>query len=178
VRAAEDALEVALAEVSRVEDELRSMEQVRDRLRVQLQQASSEADALIAQVAESYARERERLEAELRSVQERASGLEQIRETRINKTEVPSTAFAQNVDAEPRPVFAVAPVPAAPETDTQEPTDPVPAVIAAEQPADSRRGDRKSRKRPDGVGEAEDSAYEDHWYQVLKRDNSLGAERS
>ena len=178
MRAAEEALEAALAEVSRVEEELRSMEEVRERLRAQLQQASAQADGLISQIAEVYSRERERLEAELQLVQRRASGLEQIREIRLGKAEGAGapTAPAGTVEAAAPQVSAAAELAAEP----AEAAPPV-AVVAAEQPAEAKRTDRKTRKRADtsanGDGEGAEAAYEDHWYQVLKRDN-LGAEPS
>jgi hypothetical protein len=179
MRAAEEALEAALAEVSRVEDELRSMEEVRERLQGQLQHASAQADGLISQIAEVYSRERERLEAELQLVQRRASGLEQIREIRLGKAETPGVASAPAATVE-----AAAPQVPAPAELAAEPVEaasPV-AVVAAEQPAEAKRTDRKTRKRADtsanGEGEGAEAAYEDHWYQVLKRDNNLGAEPS
>jgi len=188
VPAAEEALELALAEVNRVEEELRSMEALHDRLRAQLQQASADADALITRASDSYAREQLRLEAELRLVQERVSGLERIRETRLGRD---VADFPDQIgQAEPDPGaqgFAVVPDP-----------DPasapmVAAVLPPDPPVEGKKGDRKAKKQsvegadPTDLAKAspatnqdpegEGAAYEDHWYQVLRRD-SLGGDPS
>ncbi|HET7236271.1 MAG TPA: hypothetical protein VFK59_07555 [Actinomycetota bacterium] len=237
--ATEEALVRALAEVDRVEAELRSIEPLRERLVAELEQASAHADALIAQVSESYARDQLRLEGELRTVQKRLAGLERIRETRLarpasddpgrNGGPAPGLTFAeppQGASHEPTPSpVADAALPlelakddgktkklgvvkamnrngrgkadaavAAPEP-TPEPTLDLPiapaagtisapGVATAVPKADGANGHRadanpdpsEPRKKVGSTtepAEGEAAAYEDHWYQVLRRD-SLG----
>ena len=184
VAAAEEALELALAEVDRAAEELRAMEALHDRLRGRLQQASAEADALITRVSDSYARAQTRLEAELRLVLERVSSLERIRETRLGR----GVADGPNSQAEPDPVAAGFAVVPDPEPASAPVLAAVPTVFA---PVEGKEGDRNASQQSaegpsptDAVNarpatdqdlEGEDGAYEDHWYQVLRRD-SLGGD--
>jgi hypothetical protein len=207
VTAAEEALELALAEVDHVGEELRAMEALHDRLRGRLQQASAEADVLITRVSDSYALAQTRLEAELRLIQDRVSSLQRIRETRLGKGVADSAGIRARAEPDPETArFAVVPdpdpapqpVPASAHVTT---AAPQPAAAAAPvatavphpfPPVEHQEGDRRANGQgAQGQGpsdtaktspatnqdpEGESGAYEDHWYQVLRRDSSLGGD--
>jgi hypothetical protein len=193
VAAAEESLGLAFAEVDRVREELRAIATPQDRLRTRLEQAAAEADSLVTSVLDSYAREQTRLEAELMSLRRRDSGLKRIRETLlgIGIAEVPSIRNP----AEPDPAAARFTVVPDPDPDP-EPEPDSPSVMAAVSTPLSRvegkKVDRDATKRtaetphPTKMVEAgpitnqdlegEDVAYEADWYQVLRRERSLGGE--
>jgi hypothetical protein len=231
----EEALVGALAEVDRLEGELKAIEPLRERLRSELREASAEAEALINQVNESYARERLRLEAELQLVQKRAASLERILETRLHREGAAKADRSRDPIPDPLPSGS-APFPQ-PEVASPQPGDAPPASDArakgngkAKKLGVVKAMNRNTRGRPgsaateagsspdaelptapearsssladaatgphgdgpgvgtsgstaapvatesakgDSTSERETAAYEDHWYQVLRRD-SLG----
>ena len=189
VAAAEESLGLAFAEVDRVREELRAIATPQDRLRTRLEQAAAEADSLITSVLDSYAREQTRLEAELMSLQRRDSGLKRIRETllRISIADVPGIRNP----AEPDPAAARFTV--VPEPDPDPASAPVMAAVSTPlSRVEGKEVDRDATKRtaetshPTKIVEAspitnqdlegEDVAYEADWYQVLRRERSIGGE--
>ena len=191
---AEEALELALAEVDKAAEELRGMEELHDRLRARLQDASAEADSLITRVSDSYAHEQTRLEVELGLIQEQVSSLARIRETLPR--EGIATSPGTRAPAEPDPlVLTVDPDPD-PEPDPKAEPEPASAPVVVAVPSVfapvGKNGDRKAsqqgaegprptyavntRPATDQDPAGEDGAYEDHWYQVLRQDNSLGGD--
>lgn len=190
IHEAEEALAKTLSEVDRTEEELRAAEEVVARLQAELGGRLSEAERLTSLVAQAYELQRQRLERELQQIQARARQLQRAREPRA--LEEPPAPVAPEPVAAPEPVTApaTAPTPTAP-TPTPA-TAPAPAPSAAgpkpaappkpaPEPAPAAAADGKAPRKPAPAPEPAPAsgeggeAYEDHWYQVLKR-SGLGAE--
>jgi hypothetical protein len=174
-----------------VREELRAIATPQDRLRTRLEQTAAEADALVTSLLDSYAREQTRLEAELMSLRRRDSGLKRIRETLlgIGIVDVPSMSNP----AEPDPAVARFTVVPDPDPDPDPASAPVMAAVATPPSrVEHETVDRDATKRIDEISdptkiavaspvtkqdpEGEDLAYEADWYQVLRRERSLGGE--
>lgn len=184
IHEAEEALAKTLSEVDRTEEELRAAEEVVARLQAELGGRLSEAERLTSLVAQAYELQRQRLERELQQIQARARQLQRAREPRAVE-EPPAPVAPEPVTAPataptptaPTPTPATAPAPAPSAAGPKPAAPPKPAP----EPAPAAAADGKAARKPAPAPEPAPAsgeggeAYEDHWYQVLKR-SGLGAE--